>query len=126
MNLECIKSTCKKLDEMAIKFVDSVDCSIQAKIEKNIEDGKLMKFRFDELKKKQNELRDEIDNREPDYILSDLKDLVKGDVISNKIQDVFTYYYTHILDRIQSEARIGMTDATVAIRDLDISINLIL
>ena len=32
-----IKSTCKKLDEMAIKFVDSVDCSIQAKIEKNIE-----------------------------------------------------------------------------------------
>ena len=52
MNLECIKGTCKKLDEMAIKFVDSVDCSIQAKIEKNIGDGKLIKFRFEELKKK--------------------------------------------------------------------------
>lgn len=122
--MECLKGTCKKIDELAIKFVDSVDTTVQEKIEKNIKDGELIKSTLKELTKKQNELRDEIDNRDIEITLDNLKTLVEMPVISSKIKDVFTYYYTHILDRIPSEEKEGITDTTDDIKNLDISIKL--
>ena len=122
--MECLKGTCKKVDELAIKFVDSIDTTVQDKIEKNIKAGELIESRLNGLTDKQNELRDEIDKLNIEITLDNLEALVKMPVISSMIKDVFTYYYTYILDLIPSEEKEGMTDTTVDIQDLDISIKL--
>ena len=122
--MNCIRDTCKKADELAIKFVDSIDTTVQEKIEKNIKAGELIESTLKELTNKQNELRDEIDDRDIELTLDNLEALVKMPVISSMIKDVFTYYYTYILDLIPSEEKEGMTDTTVDIQDLDISIKL--
>ena len=122
--MNCIKDTCKKVDELAIKFVDSIDTTVQDKIEKNIKAGELIESTLEELTNKQNELRDEIDDRDIELTLDNLEALVETPVISSKIKDVFTYYYTHILNLIPSEEKKGMTDTIDDIKNLDISIKL--
>ena len=122
--MNCLKGTCKKIDELAIKFVDSIDTTVQDKIEKNIKAGELIESTLKELTNKQNELRDEIDDRDIELTLDNLEALVEMPVISSKIKDVFTYYYTHILNLIPSEEKKGMTDTIDDIKNLDISIKL--
>ena len=122
--IKCIGDTCKILHKKVVKFVDSVDPVVQSKIEENIKKGELQENTLLELTKKQNELRNKIDDFFLEITLENVKDMVKTDDISNRIKSIFTYYYTEILDRIPEERKNNINDTEDDIKNLDESIKL--
>ena len=123
--ISCIGDTCKKMKEVGIKFVDSVDPNIQKKIEDDIAEGKVNEQNMKMLENKQEEIRNIIESYMIEMTVSNLRDILnKNPTISTKIKNVFTYYYTEILDLIPRETKENMTDTVDAIQNLDSSIEL--
>ena len=112
-----------KFSNSAKAFVDSVDPNVQKQIEADIKEGKLSEQKLNILEEKQEEIRNKIESSGMEMTVNNMKQLLNSQPdISNDIKDVFTYYYTEIMDRIPNEQKHNMTDTTDDIQQLDSTI----
>jgi hypothetical protein len=112
-----------KFSNSAKAFVDSVDPNVQKQIEADIKEGKLSEQKLNILEEKQEEIRNKIEFSGMEMTVNNMKQLLNSQPdISNDIKDVFTYYYTEIMDRIPNEQKHNMTDTTDDIQQLDSTI----
>ena len=123
--ISCIGDSCKKMRDASIRFVNSVDVNIQKRIEDDINQGVLIEQNIRILASKQEEVRNLIESYVTDMSVSNLRKLLaENKSMSDMIKNVFTYYYTDVLDRIPSERKQNMTDTADDIQNLDMSIQL--
>jgi hypothetical protein len=121
--ISCIGDSCKKMRDASIRFVNSVDVNIQKRIEDDINQGVLIEQNIRILASKQEEVRNLIESYVTDMSVSNIRTLLaENKNLSDMIKNVFTYYYTDVLDRIPSERKQNMTDTADDIRNLDMSI----
>jgi hypothetical protein len=121
--ISCIGDSCKKMRDASIRFVNSVDVNIQKRIEDDINQGALIEQNIRILASKQEEVRNLIESYVTDMSVSNIRKLLaENKSMSDMIKNVFTYYYTDVLDRIPSERKQNMTDTIDDIQNLDMSI----
>lgn len=121
--IPCVGNMCKKAYKLGIKFVNSVDVSVQKKIEEDITNGILSQQKMIELEKMQNDIRDKIQGHMIELSVYQMEKLLQktDPSISEMIKNTFTYYYTDISDLIPREKKENMTDTVDDIAKLDMS-----
>jgi len=129
----CIGDQCKKITDFVVKFVNSVDPNIQKKIEDDIALGELSEQNIRTLEYKQEEIRNLINSQmfsqDLEMTVANLRNVINQNPtispnIKDMIKDVFTFYYSNVLDQIPKEQKENMTDTVESIRNLDSSIEL--
>ena len=123
--MDCIGDACKKANAWVINFIDSVDPIIQVQIERDVDEGKISTLNLKMLEQKQEEIRNKIENSGIDMTVSNITTLLNQDsTITDMVKDVFTFYYTNVMDRIPEEMKNNMTDTVDDIQKLDMSIQI--